>query len=31
MKEFFLQLKKVSPADMLAAAEQGAEYIHNLP
>ena len=31
MKEFFLQLKKVSPADVLTSAEQAAEYIHNLP
>ena len=31
MKQFLTQLKAVSPADVLAALEQGAERIHNLP
>ena len=31
MKQFLIQLRAISPADILAALEQGAEWIHELP
>ena len=31
MRQFLTQLKAISPADVLAALEQGAEWVHNLP
>ena len=31
MKQFLIQLKAVTPADMLSWLEQGAEWIHELP